>query len=51
MYLAGGAPHLLYISQVEHRISFVLADYTQIAHRLKADVVRLAPPWIGLGPV
>ena len=32
---------------MEDRISFVHADYTQIASQLKADVVFLSPPWGG----
>ncbi|PVU89711.1 hypothetical protein BB561_005193 [Smittium simulii] len=36
------------IYNVQHKIEFINADYTQIAHKLKADIVYLSPPWGGV---
>jgi len=32
---------------VEDKIEFIVGDFMQIAHNLRADVVFLSPPWGG----
>ncbi|KAF5269889.1 hypothetical protein FQR65_LT05688 [Abscondita terminalis] len=36
------------VYNVSNRIEFIVGDFFQIAHRLKADVVFLSPPWGGM---
>ena len=41
------ARHNAAIYGVADRIEFIVADYMEIAHTLKADGVFLSPPWGG----
>jgi trimethylguanosine synthase len=39
------ARHNARVHGVDHKIEFILGDYTRLAPRLQADVVFLSPPW------
>lgn len=41
------ARHNARVYGVDERIEFIHGDFGQIAHRLKADVVYMSPPWGG----
>ena len=41
------ARHNARVYGVEHKIDFIHGDYMQLAAKLTADVVFLAPPWGG----
>ena len=41
------ARHNAKVYGVEHKIEYILGDYTQLLHNLEGDAVFLSPPWGG----